>query len=129
MRKLDVQSQVLLGSARVQRLYDFMNDLVRRDRQTLCLQPAGLHFRQVENIVDQIQQVLAAGVNDLQMPGRFARLAFAAAAQNLGKAKDGVHRRTDFMAHVGKKTALGFIGGVRLILRFTQRHATILKFG
>ena len=54
--------------------------------------------------------MVAAGLNSIdRLP--LVWLEFQVAAQNLGIAKDGVHRRADFVAHVGEKGALGAIGG------------------
>ena len=38
-----------------------------------------------------------------------------------GQADDGVHRRADFMAHIGQESALGFVGGFRLGAGFGRR--------
>ena len=60
--------------------------------------------------------------------------------RQLGEADDGVHRRADFVAHVGQKGALGDVGGLRCILclrqfggtrndQFFQVIAVLFQFG
>jgi len=73
--------------------------------------PSRFDLGDVEHIVDQRQQVIAALVNDgegflvRQGSGRIA-------AQNVGQAEDCIQGRTQLMAHVGQEEALGAIGGL-----------------
>ena len=77
----------------------------------LDLDLAGLDLGEIENVVDQVEQVLAAGMDGVEI---FAALFLAlgeAAAQHVGEADDRVHRRADFVAHAGQEFALGAVGG------------------
>ena len=39
---------------------------------------------------------------------------------NVGQPHDGVHRRADFVAHIGQESALGAVGRFRLVLRLVE---------
>ena len=74
----------------------------------LQFQLAGLDLRKVKNVIDDRQQVPPGSV-DLLQPFSLRRRD-AIALQQVGKAKDGIHRRADFVAHVGQEGALGLVG-------------------
>ena len=81
---------------------------VRRAADQLDLQPVGFDLRQVENIIDQGEEVLSAGVDGFQVVLAFGLVALAAAlAEQVGEADDGIQRRADFVAHIGQEPALG----------------------
>ena len=67
------------------------------------LQLAGLDLRNVEDVVDDRQQVLAGCVDLAQPLGLACR---GLGAQQVGEAEDGVHRRADFVRHVAQEGAL-----------------------
>ena len=76
------------------------------DRQSVGFDP-----RQVENVVDQLQQDLSV------LGNRFQELALilvghVRAQQQIGEAQNGRHGRADLVAHVGQELALGAVGGV-----------------
>ena len=71
-------------------------------------QLAGLDLRQIENVVDEIEQVVG-GSGDLGQPVGVAHVGDLAAEQ-VGEADDGVHRGADFVTHVGQKLALAAAG-------------------
>ena len=70
---------------------------------------AGFDFRQIEDGIDDLQQMLASGF-DLVEPVNL-RWIQSGTAQEIGHAGDGVERGADFMAHVGDKAAFRQIGG------------------
>ncbi len=72
----------------------------------LELELAGLDLRQVEDVVDHLQQV-PRGVADLARARSRCSRVVRVAAQQVGQADDGVHRRADLVAHVGQEGALG----------------------
>ena len=70
----------------------------------LDIQLAGLDFAQVEDVVDQPQQVLPRALNFFHI---VALLGIQRCAQHqMAHADDRIHRRADFMAHIGQKIRL-----------------------
>ncbi len=51
------------------------------------------------------------------------------AERELGHAKNAVHRRADFVTHVGQKRTLGLIGRLRRVLCFSQLVYCLLSLG
>ncbi len=70
---------------------------------------AGFDLGQVEDVVDDAQQVPGGGVDLFQALGLFEGGGFP--LHDVRHAEDGVHRRADFVAHVGEEGALGPVGG------------------
>ncbi|MNZ89026.1 hypothetical protein D3C78_1079290 [compost metagenome] len=81
----------------------------------------GLDARQVEHLVDQREQVVAAAVDllDLALLALVQRM-FLAALQQLGEAEDGVERGTQLVAHRGEEFGLGPAGVFRLVAGAAQ---------
>src|SRR5439155_21095752 len=77
-----------------------------RGRPRIEREAAGLDARQVEQIDDQLQQVLAAAL-DRRQPGVRVCAQAALAAQDLREAEDGVQRRAQLVAHAREEVALG----------------------
>src|SRR5204863_10075140 len=73
------------------------------------LEFAGFDFGKVEDIIDDGEQRIAAVAN------RFDQLALFGGQfrfqQQAGHGNDAVHRRANFMAHVGQKVGFGAGGG------------------
>ena len=91
----------------------------------------GFDLGHVENVVDQLQQVLAAAVD---VAGVVAIAGFVDRAEqlvldDLGEADDGVERRPQLVAHVGEKHRLGAVGVFRLQLGGDQVLLHALAFG
>ena len=49
--------------------------------------------------------------------------------EQLGHADDGVHRRANFVTHVGQKIAFGTIGSIRRIASLAKVILVLLQFG
>ena len=79
---------------------------------------SGLDFGEVENVVDQIEQRAAAGRDGREIRAG-ARIGDQGIEQ-IGEPENRVHRRADFVAHVGEELALGPIGLVRRVARLAQ---------
>ena len=83
---------------------------------------AGLDFGQIQQIVDEMQQMVAAALNDFQ-PGPLLICQTAVALQHLRIAENPVERGAKFMAHVRQEFAFrpvrGF-GGNRRLLQFLR---------
>jgi len=73
------------------------------------LEPAGADLGQIENVVDQLQQMLPAGV---EIVGVFEIFAVADRPQDfvgddLGKADHRIERRAQLVAHIGEEFGFG----------------------
>jgi len=88
------------------------------ERPRVHAQLAGLDLGEVQDVVDDVQKVVArlADVPEHGELARFQRFLF----QQLREAQHGVHRRPDLMAHVGQEGRLGLIGAFRLLLGDAQ---------
>ena len=79
---------------------------------------AGLDFGQIQQIVDEMQQMIAAALNDFQ-PGSLLVRQAVVALQHLRIAENPVKRGAKFMAHVRQEFAFrpvrGFGGNRRLL--------------
>ncbi len=79
----------------------------------------GLDFRQIQHLIDERQQMLAAALNNRQTLPRLRRQ-IRRMRQQLGKAENRVERGAEFVAHIGEKRAFGVIGGIGLARGFLQ---------
>ena len=81
-----------------------LDALAQVERLALELEPAGLDLREVEDVVDDVEQRVAARADDL---GELALLRRQLGAeQQAGHADHGVHRRPDLVAHRREEGAL-----------------------
>ena len=100
-----------LGSQQIDRL---LHASAEGERRRFDDQLAGLDFREIQNVVQQSEQRLAAAADRAHV---FALLGGQpGAGEDAGHANDGVHRRADLMAHVGQELALEPVGALRLFL-------------
>ena len=79
------------------------------------IQPAGLDFGQVQDVVDDGEEMLGRGVDFpemLEVAGGAGRIA----AEQESQPEDGVHRGPDLVAHVGQEGALCLAGAFGLLL-------------
>ena len=98
--------------------HDGVGDLVGAQRNPLHLQAAGLHLREIEDVVDDGEQRLAGARDD---PG-VALLARrqVGRGQEFGHHQHAVHRRADLVAHRREKGRLGGVGVVGGLLGLDQ---------
>ena len=81
------------------------------------LQPPGFDLRQVEDLVDEHEQVLAVGLDPLQEPQvGFFQVLLLVLQEDVGETDDRVERRAQLMAHVGEELALGPVGSLGVLL-------------
>ena len=105
------QLHVLLRGFLGKNLLDLAQDRADRNVLVFEVQLAGLDLGKVEDVVDELEQRAAAGMDGGQIT---LCLGFAhQAGQQFGKAQDGVHGRADFVAHVRQKFRLGAVGRFR----------------
>ena len=99
-----------------------MDDVLDRIVGQRQRQLSGLDLGKIENVIDQSEQMLAIALNAGQHPAHFfGRLAVDVVHDEFGIAEDGVHRRAQFVAHIGEE--------LRLVLaRFRELPALVLDF-
>ncbi len=107
---------------------DFLDHLPQAERYMLQLDRARLDLGDVEQVVDQDQQAVGAG---LQRADEFAltigqRLR---TGQYGRQADDGVHRRANFVRHIGQELGLGDIGRFGGVARVHQRVLGLALLG
>src|SRR5689334_17356903 len=86
----------------------FLNEIAEVKFDRLELDMAGFDFREVKNVVDQLQQT-AAGAPEYPEVLTLVRSEFRV-PKKIGHADDRIHRRADLMAHGGEEFALGAVG-------------------
>ena len=84
---LEPQPDAFLLRAHRQDLDHLADDRVRGAADLLELQPPGLDLGQIENVVDQLQQVLAARVDRVQMLAHLRFALVVAAPQQIGETR------------------------------------------
>ena len=115
-RKMQPQS-LRLGTRFEQR--DRLADRIRRvESDLLQVELAGLDFREIQNVVDDAEQRTRRYVRGLGEPA--LGLVERRGAQQFEHAQHPVHRRADFVTHVGQKLRLRPIG-------LLGDHACLLK--
>ena len=128
---LEQQFQVLAGGARRHHRHQGLHHVVETEVDALDFQLARLDFRDVEDIVDDAQQMLAGEADFFQVIA-LARFQVCFEGQ-IRHADHAIHRCADFMAHVGQELALrqaglfGHLLGLVQLLR-ALRHALFQMF-
>ena len=91
---------------------------------------AGLDLRQVEDVVDEHQQVVARRVDRLgELDLLAAQVALRVLAQLVGQDQQAVQRRAQLVRHVGEELALVLGGERELLGLLLQRLAGLLDLG
>ena len=91
---------------------------------------AGLDFREIENVVDEVEQVGAGGVDvagKLDLLGE--RLPAGVFGELLAEDEDGIERRAQLVGHVGQELGFVFRGERQLGGLFLERVAGLLDLG
>ena len=114
------QFELLVLRARRDDAHGFRQQAVEVELLEIEADAAGLDLRHVENVVDDVEQILAAAAD---VAAVFVVLLGAERAEHaglhdLGKADDGVERRAQLVAHIGEEFRLGLVGllGAGLLL-------------
>ena len=110
------QRQLPFIGQTLRRRQDFIDDLLQVAGFKEQGHPAGGQLGEVEDIVDQLQKVLAVGFNALQALFLFGRNVSIRLVQHQGGIPDdGVHRRAQLMAHVGQKFRLHAVELLKMV--------------
>ena len=83
-------------------------------------QAANVIFGQIEDLIDEREQMLAAAVNDRNAFLRFRKEEFRVVLEELSKTDNRVQRRAEFVAHVRQKYAFGAVGVFSLFCRLSE---------
>ena len=122
------EAEPFLTSPWAEQRLGFGDDLVQVERHVVQIEVPGLDFREVEDVVDQLEQVVT------RVTEHFDVLALLGGErrfpQQVGHAEDPVHRRADLVAHRRQEFALrpvGVLGTPRLLERLTRAELDLLK--
>jgi hypothetical protein len=89
----------------------FADELFEIDALGLDFHFARFHLRQIEHVVDELEQVARAGKNISQVLFLCGReRAGLAVVENFAESDDAVERRAQLVRHVGEKLALQAAG-------------------
>ena len=100
-------------------------DPVEAEGAGIELQLAGLDLGEVKDVVEDAEQAFRRLLHRLQKTALLVD--FVRVQGQVGHAEDGVHRRPDFMAHVGQKLAFGPVGCLGLFLGVKELEAAVLQ--
>ena len=109
--RLDAQTQTFRVGLRAKHVDDAAQQLGRIHRLGRQLQLASLDLREVDDVVQQLRQHLAAAQGLVQQTS--AVVCQLLGLQEMQHAQHPVHRRADLVAHVGEELALGLGGAER----------------
>ena len=105
---IDQQFETLCMSFRGNHFGHSLDDLFERAIDVFDFEFTRLNFREVENIIDELEQGLCTLLN--RMAVLTLLLVELGLQQQLIHADNAIHGRTDFVAHIGEKLALGSVG-------------------
>ena len=128
----DLDVDAPLGGERTGQVHDAGDGLADLDRLLREREPPGLDARDVEDLVDQLQQVPAA-LEDL-LHALAVGSAVGLHLEELPEAEDRVERRPQLVAHAREELTLRLVGAVRLGLGLRElvgalAHALLELFG
>ena len=125
--EMNVERQVLVLGHVPEVALDRVAQAGERDLLGLDRDRAGLDLREVENVVDEVEQVGAGGVDvagEIDLLGR--QVAAGVVGQLLAEDEDRVERRAQLVRHVGEELGLVLRGEGQLGGLFLQRAAGLL---
>ena len=92
---------------------------VEFDRHRVQCQAPGLDLRQIQHLVDQIQQMVS-GLQGFIDEGPVSPVECLIQLHQLCKTQDGVERCSQLMAHARQELALGAVGALRFVISHHQ---------
>src|SRR6516164_1175818 len=117
-----LERELLVRGQRLQRAADGVGNVLNRVIGQFQDELTGLDLGQIEHVIDESEQVFAVGLKSFEYSKHLlGRLTISAVRHQFGVAEDGVERRAQLMAHIGKE--------LRLVLaRFFKLAALVLDF-
>ena len=104
---LDLERELLVGGQGLKRAADGLGNILNRVIGQFKDELASFDLRQIEYVIDQSEQVSAVTLKPFQYAHRlFWQLAVNAVRHQFGVAENGVERRAQLVAHVGKELRL-----------------------
>ena len=89
-----------------------------------------LDLRQVENLIDEVEEMLAGAMDAAErLGGLFRPKTRRIADHHVGQPDDGIQRRAQLMAHIGEETRLGAAHCFGLIACSGERFLVVFAFG
>ncbi len=116
-REGDFERDALLVRAHAHERRDLRDDVHETRRDPLHIEPAGFDLRQVEDVVQYVEQMTAVAAHDFEQAPRLLAELHLLVEQEVRVAEDRRHRRADLVTHVGEKRALGAIRALRVVAR------------
>ena len=119
---LDANVDVLLFGNRMHDGADFFDPGSDIESFRAQLELSGLHLHEIEHVVDEMKQVLAAleDVFEILLLFFIDRTRFAI-GEKLRETDNAVERRTQLVGHAGQKAVFGLIGPFQLVVLLLQR--------
>ncbi len=118
----EFQLQALGLRLRREHIVDVVQQFAEIEVDVFDGQLASLDFREIEDVVDDHQQVLAGALDHARVVALL--LGEAGGQQQVGHAQHAVHRRADLVAHVGEEGALRMAGRLGRVLGLFQLLGT-----
>ena len=103
--------------------HDGLNQPFQIDHALIQLQAPGFDFGHVEDFIDDLQEVIGAGVHILDIFRVFLILHRAKGLRDhhVRETDNRIQRRTQLMRHIRQERRFGLVGGVRLLFGLNQR--------
>ena len=121
----DDDFQPLVDAGEGRKIGDVVEQFGQAERCALDVEALRLDLREIEDIVEDVEQ-RTAGAVDLVDHFAHRRVEFLPVEQ-IGEAEDRVHRRPDFVAHVGQELTLGSVGRFGDAFLLAQRVVQLLQ--
>ena len=112
-----------MGGHRLERAFERLDHTWHVHRLDLKFHPPRLDAREVEDVVDENEQIVARGVDGggvLHLLGR--EVAVFVVGEQLGQDEGAVERGSQLVAHVGEKLRLVLVGSGQLVGLLDQIH-------
>ena len=125
-----LQMQFLIGSAQSHELLDLPDRFVQVKTTLIDGNPPRLNSGHVQDIIDQVEEMLPAPLDNFQALALFRRR-LSLVDEEIGKSQDGIERRAQLVIHIRQESALGAVGGFELLGTFFdtlfQFHGVALR--
>src|SRR6516164_8632834 len=101
---LDFEGQLFVSRQRLQRAANGLGNVLNAVIRKFEFELTGLDLRKIKHVVDESEQVFAVGLKSFEYSKHLlGRLTVSAVRHQFGVAEDGVERRAQLMAHIGKE--------------------------
>src|SRR5262249_15477392 len=106
-RKLELERELFVGCQRLQRAANGLGNVLNAVIRKFEFKLTSLDLGQIEHVIDESEQVLTVGLKAFEYTEHLlGRLTVSAVCHQFGIAQDGVERRAQLVAHIGKELRL-----------------------